>query len=403
MVSTVLTNKNFVYLWVAQILTQTSFNMLNYLLVIKVWENTQSNSAISLVILSFTLPAILFGPVAGVLVDRWDTKKALVLTNLLRAVLILPFLLVLHNPFTVLPLIFVISTVTQFFIPAEGSAIPALVKKEHLLSANSLFTLTINVSLVLGFVLSGPVVRVLGAQGLIVFVLICFLAASFLVSQLPHISGSSGGEGLLTILKELGHALKFIWKKPVLRKAVFAITSVNAFILTLSSLGPGYVGSVLQIDVVDAGLILVAPGVLGIVAGSILLSARGKNWDEEMLIDLGFVSAGLILPLLTFFTPEFFGSFASVMAMFAMFVLGVFGSLVNAPATTILHKNTPEELRGRIYGVVNTMISGVSATPLLVAGGLADVAGVGNVIFSFGVILLTLGVYRAKRIISYFR
>src|SRR3989338_7383248 len=225
MLPAVLKNKHFIRIWAAQILTQTSLNMLYYLLTIKVWESTHFNSAVSLLVLSFTLPAIIVGPIAGVLVDRSDTKKALVLTNLIRAALIPFFIFILKSPFAVLPLIFLISSATQFFIPAEGSAIPAVVKKEQLLSANSLFTLTINIAAITGFILSGPVVRLIGGEGAVIFVFICFLLATFLVAQLPPISGKSGGEGVFTILKELNEALRFIWKNTALRKAVLAITA----------------------------------------------------------------------------------------------------------------------------------------------------------------------------------
>ncbi|OGY27527.1 MAG: hypothetical protein A3F33_01015 [Candidatus Woykebacteria bacterium RIFCSPHIGHO2_12_FULL_43_10] len=396
MLLNILQNRNFLYLWSAQILTQTSLNMLYYLLTIKVWESTQSNSAVSLLVLSFTLPAIFFGPIAGVLIDRWDTKKALIATNLIRSLLILLFIFILKSPFSLLPLIFVISLVTQFFVPAEGSAIPGVVPKNHLLSANSLFTMTINVSMVVGFILSGPVVRLVGSSGAVIVVFICFLLATFLSTQIPHIMGKSGGKGVVTIFHELYTALKFIWQNKNLRKAALAITSVNAFIMTLSALGPGYVSQVLKMDVLDAGLILVAPGVLGIIIGGVILSTFGRDWSEDFLVDLGFIVSGIILVLFSSFAPHRLGFMAPVLAILSMFTLGVFGSFVSAPATTILHKMTPEDLRGRIYGVVNTMVNGVSFTPILIAGGLADLAGVGNVIAGFGVVLLFLGFLRAR-------
>lgn len=397
MFPSVIRNKQFLNLWFAQILTQTSLNMLYYLLTIKVWESTNSNSAVSLLVLSFTIPAIFVGPLAGVLVDRWDTKKALILTNIIRTLLIPLFVFILKDPFTVLPLIFIISVVTQFFIPAEGSAIPALVEKKQLLSANSLFTMTINIAMIAGFIISGPVVRLFSDRGAVVVVLIAFLIASFLVTKLPKIPGRSGGEGVMTIIRELLIACKFIWNNIPIRKAVTAIAVVNGFIMMLSALGPGYVDQVLKMEVVDAGLILVAPGVVGIITGSMVLSTKGKNWKEEVLIELGFLVSGSILTVMSVLKPSLLGVFAPAAAILSMFILGVFGSFVNAPATTILHKMTPEGLRGRIYGVINTLISGVSFLPILIVGGLADLAGVANVVLLFGISLLGFGLYRFWR------
>lgn len=397
MLPPVLHNKNFVRLWLSQILTQTSLNMLYYLLTIKVWESTLSNSAVSLLVLSFTLPAIIFGPIAGVLVDRWDTKRTIVLTNLIRTAFIPFFFLILKNPFAVRPLIFLTSAVTQFFVPAEGSAIPALVDKKHLLMANSLFTMTLNITMVVGFVISGPIVRLIGDKGAVSLVFLAFVMATILSTQLPKISGVSGGGGVFGVIRELLIALKFTWTNLPIRKAAIAIVAVNGFILLLSALGPGYVSQVLGMEVVDAGLILVAPGILGVVVGAALLSSRGKNWKEETLMETGLLVSGLILTIMSLIHANFVGLLAPLLAGGGMFVLGVFGSFISAPATTILHKMTPVGLRGRIWGVINTLINGVSFAPVLIAGELADLAGVGNVILLFGIALLGFGLYRFWR------
>ncbi len=397
MIQILLRNTNFLYLWLAQILTQTSLSMLYYLLTIKVYENTQSNSAVSLLVLSFTLPAIIFGPIAGVLIDRWDTKKALIITNLARTLLIPLFALTLKNPFTVVPLLFVVSLVTQFFVPAEGSAIPGIVRSSNLLSANSLFTMTFNIATVVGFILSGPLVRLVGPGTTVGIVVFCFALSTFLVTRIPQIPGKSGGKGVMAILDELLLALKFIWHEKPMRKSVLALTAVNAFIMTLSALGPGFVGQVLKLDVVDSGLILVAPGVVGLILGSFILSIYGKNWNEDLLVDIGFLVSGLVLAMFSFFSADNFGSFAPILVSGGMFVLGMVGSFVNAPATTVLHKNTPEDLRGRIYGVVNTLVNGVSFVPIVIAGGLADLAGVGNVLSLVGVLLLVSGVWKFRK------
>lgn len=398
MLPPVLYNKNFVRLWLAQILTQTSLNMLYYLLTIKVWESTSSNSAVSILVLSFTLPAIILGPIAGVLVDRWDTKKTIVLTNLIRTAFIPFFFLILKNPFALRPLILLISAVTQFFVPAEGSAIPYLVDKKHLLSANSLFTLTLNITMVVGFVISGPIVRLIGDNGAVALVFFAFVIATILSAQLPQIPGASGGAGVFGVIRELLIALKFTWTNLPIRKAAIAIVVVNGFVLLLSALGPGYVNQVLGMDVVDAGLILVAPGILGVVVGTILLSSRGKNWKEETLVEVGLLVSGLVLTIMAAIHANLVGFLAPLLAGIGMFVLGIFGSFINALATTILHKTTPVGLRGRIYGVVNTLINGISFAPVLIAGELADLAGVSNVILLFGITLLGFGLYRFRKV-----
>ncbi|MCZ0904205.1 MFS transporter, partial [Microcoleus sp. HI-ES] len=123
---------------------------------------------VSAIMIAFTIPAVLFGAAAGVYVDRWSKKAVLVATNLLRGgfVLTLPVLLWLSDGWELgqLPLgfcllllvTFLVSTLTQFFAPAEQSVIPLIVERRHLLSANSLYTTTMMGSVIIGFAVGEP-------------------------------------------------------------------------------------------------------------------------------------------------------------------------------------------------------------------------------------------------------
>ena len=127
--------------------------------------------------MAFTIPAILFGSVAGVFVDRWSKKVVLVASNIWRGILVLlipPLLWLTHDwqPVGVLPVgfliilgvTFLVSTLTQFFAPAEQSAIPLIVQEQDLLSANSLYTTTMMASVIVGFAVGEPVLAL--ADGL---------------------------------------------------------------------------------------------------------------------------------------------------------------------------------------------------------------------------------------------
>src|SRR5689334_15587931 len=86
-------NRNFLLLWIAQILSQTAQQIINYALVIQVSEVTNSSSAVSGIIISFTLPAIFFSAIAGVVVERNSKRKMLVITNVARGVMVLAYVL----------------------------------------------------------------------------------------------------------------------------------------------------------------------------------------------------------------------------------------------------------------------------------------------------------------------
>src|SRR5687768_4031534 len=90
----VIKNRDFLKLWVAQILSQTAQQILNYALILQVEDLTGSSTAVAGIIISFTIPAILFAAIAGVFVERTSKKTMLVITNVARGVMVLAFLFV---------------------------------------------------------------------------------------------------------------------------------------------------------------------------------------------------------------------------------------------------------------------------------------------------------------------
>ena len=182
---TVLKNKNFRSLWLAQITSQIALNMLIFVLGIQVYSHTRSNTSVSLILLSFGLPSIFFGIPAGSIVDFYDKKKVLTYCNLFRAVLLFLFFLFSDQILVLYLLAIITSIITQFFIPAEAPSIPSLVSPNELLSANSLFTISLYFSTIFGFILAGPAVSLLGTSGVYIFMMILMLLATYFVTKLP--------------------------------------------------------------------------------------------------------------------------------------------------------------------------------------------------------------------------
>ncbi|HSS36511.1 MAG TPA: MFS transporter, partial [Patescibacteria group bacterium] len=123
-VAAVLKNRNFLLLWLAQVATQIGGNMVVYGLTVLVFSATKSNSAVSLLLLTFLAPAVFFSAVAGVYVDRLDRRIILIVTNLLRAIFFALVFVANGNLAAIFILNIAISTVTTFFAPAEAAMIP---------------------------------------------------------------------------------------------------------------------------------------------------------------------------------------------------------------------------------------------------------------------------------------
>ena len=127
--------------------------------------STGSALATGLVFFAATLPNLLLGPIAGTFVDRWDRKEVMVVSDLLRAalVLVLP-LAAVTNLILVYPLIFLVTTISIFFRPARVAILPRIVPEDDLLSANSAMWVGETIADIVGYPLAGLFVAVLGSS-----------------------------------------------------------------------------------------------------------------------------------------------------------------------------------------------------------------------------------------------
>src|SRR5213082_317348 len=158
----VLKNRNFVLLWLAQLISLTILNAANFGVIVVVNDTTHSVVMVGLAIIAFTLPALPFSAIAGVLVDRLDKRTVLWVSNVLRMLMMLLIVVSLlydrTNLWPLYVLTFMTSLIGQFFIPAEGASIPLIVGEQELVPALSLFNITITLSMAIGFLLLGSVV-----------------------------------------------------------------------------------------------------------------------------------------------------------------------------------------------------------------------------------------------------
>lgn len=392
-------NPDFQKIWWAQILSQLAVNTLLYTLVIRIAERTASNTAISVFILSFTIPAVIFGLLAGIWVDRLDKRLVLMATNIIRTALIPFFLFAEQGAFYLIyPLAILTSIVTQFFIPAEGAKIASIVPHKELHQANSLFTFTLYAAIIAGPIAAGPGLRILGLDNLIILLFGLFAVSTFLTYLLPKDKGGGFGEAINGTGKgrmhnELGDALRHVWGSNRLMGALLILTFSQTIISMISALAPGYARSVLGADVTDTSVLLLAPAALGMIAGALAMSRVSHAASKRALVTAGIFLAGLQLVLLGSVRAfDDFGDIAKLAAAL-LFILGATNALIAVPSQTAIQIHTPEELRGRVFGVLNTLMNGASFLPVLFAGVIADIFGVQVMIILTGIIVFFTGFY----------
>jgi len=420
----VLRNGAFLRLWIAQLLTQIGGNVVLYGLTVLVAERSGSTSALSLLFLSFLVPAVLISPISGVWVDRLDKRLVLLVANLSRAGAFFLMLSSVDSLGIVLLLNIFASFMTTIFSPAELAMIPLLVRRDQLTSANGLFTFTLNAAFALGFALLGPaVVRIAGPEASIVLVAGLFLVAGLLCLGLPSAPPSAHAESLRastrqttrTTTSELVEGLRYIRANSSVLWSLTYLSIAASVVGLMGVLGPEYVAHALGLQARDFWLIVLPIG-LGVVTGILALNSWGKSVSRRRLIEGGLFGVGAGLALLALAEPISraisdgasvigglpIGSGASALAtvIFVAYFAGAAYGLVAIPAQTALQEELPEAVRGRVFGVLNMLVSLGSFVPIIAVGPIADAIGATNTLLGVGVLIAAvalLSIFRGPR------
>src|SRR5579885_2754195 len=298
-----LSEKSFRYLWIGEVFTQIAANLFNFFLILVVYSKTHSNTAVSGVVISFTVPAILFGSIAGVYVDRWSKKDVLIISNLIRAVLFIFLAFFLRNLLMVYFFSFLIAVITQFFIPAETPIIPQVVKPKHLLSANALFGMGIYGSIMAAYVLSGPLLLWFGEKGTL-FVLAAMLIAGAIAISFIATSHVRKKQHILPnfrqTIQDIHHTLVLMSRSKEIAHSLFLLALSQILILVVATISPGYATQILGIRLEDFPLLFVAPAALGMVIGAIVLVNVFHSHSKDRVINTGMFLSGLAMLFLPY-------------------------------------------------------------------------------------------------------
>ncbi len=401
-------NRPFLIVWLSQLATQVGGNMVLYGLTVLIFTASGSNSAVSVLLISFLAPAVLFGALAGVYVDRFDRRLVLVATSLIRAGLFFLVAIFDKNVGLILLLNLAVSIATTFFAPAELSMIPLLVPRAQLTAANGIFTLTINAAFALGFTLLGPlVVTIAGPTPLIIVVAVLYLVSAALCwtlapappQPLPagHDALHDAGAAVGSVIGQFQEGIAYIRANPAVAWALTYLGVAASIVGVLGALGPGFAVRVLGLTSKDF-VVVVLPLGLGVVSGVLLVNAIRTIVPRRRTIEVGLVTLGACLVLITIVNPisELLqrvsaaqpvldtSALVSVLAVVVAiaFVAGMAYAAVAIPAQTELQEEIPEDVRGRVFGILNTLVSVASFLPIIIVGPVSDTLGTAPVLLA---------------------
>ena len=402
----VLANPRFMALFASQILTQVGGNMVLFGLTVEVFTLTHSSTSVSILLLTFLVPAVVFGAIAGVFVDRFDRRWILIGTNMARGALFLSLAFLPEQLWIIYLVTAIVATLTTFFAPAEAAMIPLVVKNEQLMTANGLFILALQASFVLGFAVLGPLAQnILGTQALIIIVAAAYGLAGLLCGILPSAPPTeersrtlrSAGSAVASTVSQLREGLGFIRRHRNIGWSLTYLAVTSSLIGVVGVLGPDFAVSVLGLAE-DDFVIVVLPLGVGLVIGILVLNFYGRLMSRRRLIETGMIALGLALVVLGLaqridYLNDGSGAVSLLAVVIAVaFAAGVCYAFVAVPAQTSLQEELPSDVRGRVFGVLNMLVSLASFVPIIIVGPLADGIGSSTVIVLSALIVGAVGV-----------
>ncbi len=379
--SAVLSNRSFMFLWTAQMLSQLADRVYIYVLVLVAYSLTHTNLGVSVPMLSFGIPSVLFASFAGVYVDRWNKKYTMLFSCLLRAVLIFTIVILLKGS---LLWIFVVSlgiyTIAQFFAPAEASSLAEIVERENLILANSLFMTTWMWSSVVAFGLGALLVGAFGNERTLMISSALYVTASLAVMLVSlRYSNAKTGSSVKTVEEDLLKGFEFIRRSSVIRHSLFKMFMITSALAVVSMLAIQFAEKYIGIGAHNFGYLVIFAGV-GMFFGMWILGKLSHFFKKSHIVFSGFFMTGLCLIMLSQ-TRNLY------LAFFYCFVLGVGNILINATVQTVIAHNTPRSLRGRVFGIQNMLINFAFTVPVVLFGMVADYFGLNTSIMLLGLIL----------------
>jgi len=411
----VLSNPHFRSLWLAQLMAQTSQHAIHFIQMVLVEKLTGSATHLGITILAFTVPGILFSPIAGVVVDRLPKKWILLGSNITRVLFALSYILILNQLegawrlIAIYLITFLTSTLAQFFSPAEGATIPMLVGERHLLTANSLFTLTIAAAQIIGLMVLGPLsISLLRVEGGFIVVAVLYLIAAIAVSTLPRDKPVARAPVAVSpwaqLWADIRESLSFVSGQRRIQAALLQLAVIATMIMIMAMLAPGYAARVLGMSAEDAVIVFAPAGVGMLLAIGLtgrwghLLRRVGFDYLGLILTGLAFAGMGwmalgydrLMRPILQLYPNAGLSLTSATMAL--AFILGLCLAGVNILAQTLLQQQSPPFIRGRVLAMQFTLSNLIGIPPMLALGILADAIGIPRAMEIVGLIAVVMAI-----------
>ncbi|MBA3256188.1 MAG: MFS transporter, partial [Pyrinomonadaceae bacterium] len=368
-------NRAFRQLWLGQIVSQMGdwFNTIAiYTIILNL---TGSGRDVGLLLVARFLPSFVFGSLSGVLADRFSRRSIMIVSDLLRAVVVLGFLLVrradqlwIAYVLTVLQLAF-----STFFEPAKTAAIPSIVSDRELVAANAISAVTWSVMLTLGAAIGGLITGWLGTDVAFVLDSMTYLLSAALIASVRLPKRPEREKGKLTIGRALGvtetiEGVRYVKHRPRVLALLLVKPAwgLGGGILTLLAVFGERIFPVGKSAATGIGVLFAARGI-GTAVGPIVARRVAGEGKKRMLTAIGisFLIGGL--GYIAFgSTPSF------IVALIVLGLAHTGGSILWVFSTVMLQRDVEDGFRGRVFAAELALLTLTMAASNYMTGELLD-------------------------------
>ncbi len=361
----------FILVWIGQIISLLGTTMTGFGLTIWAFEKTGSATALTLVGFFFVTPMLIFSPIAGAIVDRYNRKFLMILSDLisgLTSIFILIMVIGGYLQIWHLYLTCFIQGIFQTFQwPAYSAAISTMLPKEQFGRANGMMGLADSASGVLGPLLAGALLGIIGLKGILIIDIITFLIAigTLLIVFIPQPKTTiEGQKSRGNLWSESVFGFRYILERPSLLGLQLVFLIGNFFFsIPVSILSPMILASTQNNEMMLASVN--SAGAIGGVVGGLVMSAWGGPKRRVHGVLLGWVFSSLAFVVL--------GAGRNLpIWVIANFVSMFFSIMVNASNQSIWQSKVEPDVQGRVFAIRRLIAWFVNPLALLIAGPLAD-------------------------------
>ena len=403
-----LKDKNFFLLWFAQIVSNFGDRLNQMALIGLIYLRTPGSTIELAKLLSFTiLPVFIIGPIAGIYVDRWNRKATMITCDLIRGGLVLLLPLIIKYSTSMVPIyiiVFIIFSVTRFFLPSKLSIIPDIVHKDKLLLANSLSSTTMMIATIVSFGFSGLIVEAFGPQaGFYIDSISYFISAALVffvaVKLKENIAFQEAGVKLAdiakrTVMGDIKEGLAYLKGHKDVRMVASTMFLLMAGVGSIYIVIIVFIQEALRSSTEHLGLLVMFLGI-GLFLGSVLYGRFGSRFSKRKVINFGLLTAGLVIIIFAVclrFIPSF------LIATMLSIALGIFSAPIIVSSNTLLHEVMPNEMRGRIFSSLEIIMHAGFILFMFFASLAAERVGRYWVLVTIGILFSIIGLVKLMKL-----